>query len=547
MGSNIKLYDVTLRDGAQTEGISFSVNNKVRILKLLDELGVSYIEGGWPGANPKDTELFEIMKKEKLQNAILVAFGSTCRANQKAEESPILRHLIEAKTPHVNIFAKGWDFHVKEALKISLDQNLDLVYDSIIYLKKYVPSVSLGVEHFFDGYKTNPEYVRKIIQTAQEAGADWVSAADTNGGCLIEEVGDIVTEIRKEYDILKSIHVHQDSGLAVAATMKAIDCGITIVHGTINGIGERCGMTDFCSLIPNLKFKKGIDVVSDEQLKKLKELAIVVAECGGFKVQRFAPYVGESAFYHKGGVHVDAVLKNPRTYNHIEPERVGNQYTTAVSELSGKANILLLAEKYGIKVEKGDPRITELLNYIKDQESYGFQYDGAGATRFLLFKQFLEGYETKIRIESFDFHMKKTRSEKFNSVLDERASPEIEATIRICVADSCEEVTVTNKKGPLAALAQAVKKALNKKFDNLLDHIKIMDLNIRVLDYTHQGQDIHKMRLVLGIRDQECDVVYYTVGASHDIYTAFLKALIDGVEYKIIKNSESEKLNVQDS
>ncbi len=538
MGSTIKLYDVTLRDGAQTEGVSFSVRDKVRILKLLDDLGMSYIEGGWPGANPKDTELFEIMKREKLKNAILVAFGSTCRGNQKAEESMILRNLIEAQTQHVNIFAKGWDFHVKEALRISLEENLDIIYDSVSYLKKHVPSVALGVEHFFDGYKANPDYVKKIIKTAQEAGADWVSAADTNGGCLVEELGSIITEVRKEYEIMKSVHIHQDSGLAVAATLKAIDCGVTIVHGTINGIGERCGMTDFCTLIPNLKFKKGIDVISDEQLKKLREVAHVVAESGGFKVQKFAPYVGQSAFYHKGGVHVDAVLKNPRTYNHIEPERVGNKYTTAVSELSGKANILLLAAKYGIQVDKADPRISELLTYIKDQENHGFQYDGAAATRYLLFKQFLENYQTKIRVESFDFHMKKTRSEIYNNVLDERASPEIEATISICVADNCEIITVTNKKGPLAALAQAVKEGLNKKYDNLLDSIRIIDLNIRVLDYTYDGKDIHKMRLLLGAKDLDTDEIYYTVGASHDIYTAFLKALIDAIEYKILINKE---------
>jgi 2-isopropylmalate synthase len=539
MSSNIQLYDVTLRDGAQTEGISFSVKDKLRILKLLDELGMNYIEGGWPGANPKDTELFNLMKSEKLSNAILVAFGSTRRAGQKAEDSPILKNLIEAETQHVNIFAKGWDFHVTEALKISLEQNLEIIYDSLTYLKKYVPSVALGVEHFFDGYKANPDYVKKVIKTAQEAGAEWVSAADTNGGCLVEEVGDIITEVRKDYEILKSVHIHQDSGLAIAATMKAIDCGVTIVHGTINGIGERCGMTDFCTLIPNLKFKKGIDVVSDEQLKKLREVALVVAESGGFQVQKFSPYVGESAFYHKGGVHVDAVLKNPKTYNHIEPDKVGNEYTTAVSELSGKANIMLLAKKYGIQLDKGDPRILKLLNFIKEQENYGFQYDGAAATRFLLFKQFLEGYETKIRMESFDFLMKKSRTEKFNSVLDERASPEIEATIKICVDDNCEQITVTNKKGPLAALAQAVKEGLNKKYDNMFDRIKIVDLKIRVLDYTHEGNNIHKMRLLLGVKDFDTDETYYTVGASHDIYSAFLKALIDAVEYKIIKTKKN--------
>lgn len=532
----IKLYDVTLRDGAQTEGIAFSINDKVRIIKLLDEIGMSFIEGGWPGSNPKDTELYQIMRKEKLHNAVLVAFGSTRRAGNRPEEDPTLKALIESGAQQVNIFAKGWDFHVTEALKISLEENLELIYDSITYLKKYVPHVTLGVEHCFDGYKANPDYVKKIIKTAASAGPRWISLADTNGGCMPEEIGRIIADLRKESELVQSVHIHQDAGLALANTIKAIETGITVVHGTINGIGERCGMTDFCTLIPDLKLKLGIDCISDNQLRRLKEVATVVADCGGFEVPKYSPYVGKNAFFHKGGVHVDAVLKNPRTYNHIEPELVGNTYTTSVSELSGRANILFLASEYGIKIEKDDPRIVELLNFIKKQEGFGFQYDGAGASRFILFKKFLENYRLHIKIEDFTFSMKKTRKETDDSALEETVVPEIQANVKMTIGGKLEEISVTHKRGPIAALGLAVNQGLGRHYGNISERIKIKDFKIRVLDYTYEGGNIHKLRVLLGTTDLKTGEVFYTVGASHDIYSAFLKAYIDGLEYMLIKN-----------
>lgn len=531
MKPKIKLYDTTLRDGAQTEGVSFSIQDKLKITELLDEFGMHYIEGGWPGSNPKDSEYFKIMKKKKLHYARLVAFGSTRRTNIPVEKDLNLKALIEAETEHVNIFCKGWDFHVKEVLRISLEENLELVYDSVQYLKRYVPIVTLGIEHFFDGYKANPEYVLKIIKTAQEAGAFWVGTADTTGGCLIDEIARILTEVRKQFDIVKTIHIHQDSGLAVANTMKAIECGITVIHGTINGLGERCGMTDFCTLIPNLKLKMGIDCISDEKLKRLRNVSLIVAEACNMKVPKYAPYVGKNAFFHKAGVHVDAMLKNPRTYNHIEPELVGNKNYTAISELSGKDNVLFLAKEYGIKIEKTDPKVTELLNHIKERENIGFQYEGAEESCYLLFKKYLENYRIHFKVKKFSFNMVKGEEEK--EVFEEGISSQTEANVILEIDGKVEEITANHDTGTLGALRKAVLEGGKKHYLNLGELI-VTDFKTHVLDYTETGY-INKVRVFLEITDMNSGKKFHTVGASLDIYTAFLEALLDGIEYKILK------------
>ena len=531
MKPKIKLYDTTLRDGAQTEGVSFSIQDKLKITELLDEIGMHYIEGGWPGSNPKDTEYFKIMKKKKLHNARLVAFGSTKRATIPVGKDPNIKALIEAGTEQVNIFCKGWDFHVKEVLKISLEQNLELAYDSMHYLKQYVPDVALGIEHFFDGYKANPEYVLKIIRTAEEAGAFWVGGADTNGGCLPDEIASIITEVRKQFDIFRSIHLHNDMGLAVVNTMRAAECGARVLHGTINGLGERCGMTDFCTLIPNLKLKMGIDCISDEQLKRLRKVSIIVAEACNMKVPKYAPYVGTNAFFHKAGVHVDAILKNPRTYHHIEPELVGNKYYTAISELSGKDNILFLAKEYGIKVEKTEPKVTELLHHIKEQENIGFQYEGAEESCYLLFKKYLENHRSHIKVKKFSFTMVKGEEEK--EVFEEGISSQTEANVILEIDGSVEKITVNHDRGPIAALRKAVLEGVEKHYLNF-GELMVTDFKTHVLDYTETGY-INRVRVFLEISDLSSGKKLHTVGASRDIYTAFLEALLDGIEYKMLK------------
>lgn len=529
----IYLYDTTLRDGAQTRGVSFSLQDKLKVTELLDEIGIHFIEGGWPGSNPKDTEFFQIMKNKKLKNATLVAFGSTRRASHKPEDDPVLKALVEAETKQVSIFCKGWDFHVKEALKISLEQNLELIYDSIQYLKRYAPRVALGVEHFYDGFKANPEYVLKIIKAAVDAGAVYVGTADTNGGCLPDEIASILTEVKKHYDIDYSIHAHNDCGLALINTMKAVECGAKYVHGTINGIGERCGMADLCVLIPNLKLKMGIDCISDESLKRLKEVSTVVAELSNFSPSQYTPYVGANAFYHKAGVHMDAMMKNVKAYDHIEPELVGNTYTTAVSELSGRANIIFLAKRWGIDISKDDPKIPELLNFVKSQEEFGFQFEGAEASQFILFKQRLQGFMNPIEVDEFNFSMKKAEPGK--SALDESITPKVEVHVQMKVQGQPEEVTLTQGKGPLEALGVAIREGVDRHYRGIAQSVQTTDIKIRVLDYV-QKTSIHKLRIWLQLMDLESGEVFNTVGASHDIYTAFIKAYRDGLCYKILKS-----------
>ncbi|MHA2181820.1 MAG: homocitrate synthase/isopropylmalate synthase family protein, partial [Promethearchaeota archaeon] len=431
----------------------------------------------------------------------------------------------------VNIFCKGWDFHVKEVLKISLEQNLELAYDSIQYLKRYVPDVALGVEHFFDGYKANPEYILKIIRTAEEAGAFWVGGADTNGGCLPDEIARIITEVRKQSDILRSIHLHNDMGLAVVNTMKAAECGARVLHGTINGLGERCGMADFCTLIPNLKLKMGIDCISDEKLKRLRNVSLIVAEACNMKVSKYTPYVGKNAFFHKAGVHVNAILKNPSTYHHIEPELVGNKYYTAISELSGKDNVLSLAKEYGINIEKTDPKVTELLNHIKERENIGLQYEGAEESSYLLFRKYLENYRTHFKVKKFSFTMVKGEEEK--EIFEEGISSQTEANVILEIDGKVEEITASHDTGTLGALRKAVLEGGKKYYPNLGGLI-VADFKTHVLDYNETGY-INKVRVFLEISDMNSGEKFHTVGVSIDIYTAFLEALLDGIEYKILK------------
>jgi len=539
--SKIKLYDVTLREGSQAEGVYFSIKDKLKIIHLLDEIGMDYIEGGWPGTNPKDTDLYNIMKGEKLDNAVLVAFGMTRRVDNKVEDDPFLEALIKTEVEHVNIFAKGWDFHVREVLKITLEQNLELVYDSIQYLKRYIPNVSLGIEHFFDGYKANPEYIVRLIKVAEDAGAIWVGAVDTNGGCLPDEVYRILTETRKISKLVRAVHIHQDSGLAIAATMKAIECGADILHGTINGIGERCGITDFCTLIPNLQFKMGINCISGVQVKRLREIAYIVAECGGFDVYKYSPYVGESAFSHKGGIHVDAVLKNPMTYNHIVPEWVGNKYTTTVSELSGKANIFYWASRYGINIDKNDLRIVNLLNYIKKQERKGLRFDEADASRFILFKYFIDNYKPNIKVKDFSLSINKEWRGDLTHLEEEKEIIDMNIFLRLIINKEIEEISVICKTNPFMILSRIVKEIVGKYYKDLVDYIKIIGFKIQKSDYFYEHSDSQRVSLVLKAVDLSLNETYCTIGISYDIYSAFLKAFIDVFEYKILKNNGENK------
>ncbi|MBI5287303.1 MAG: citramalate synthase, partial [Deltaproteobacteria bacterium] len=383
----IKLYDTTLRDGTQAEDISFSVEDKVRIAQRLDELGIHYIEGGWPGSNPKDIQFFKEMQDVRLLFSRLVAFGSTRKAGYKAKDDPNIKALLKAGVNVATIVGKSWDMHVKEALRITLEENLELIYDSLVYLKERMGEVFFDAEHFFDGYKTNPEYAIKTLKASEEAKANCIVLCDTNGGTLPDELVRILRDVKARISTPLGIHAHNDSEAAVANSVLAVREGITHVQGTINGFGERCGNANLCSIIPNLKLKMGIDCISEEQLKKLREVARFVYELTNLPHDKHQPYVGDSAFAHKAGIHVSAVLKRPDTYEHIRPELVGNHQRVLVSDLSGKANILYKAREFGVCLDSKDPTVQKVLDQLKTLEHQGFQYEGAEASFELLMQR----------------------------------------------------------------------------------------------------------------------------------------------------------------
>ena len=359
--SLIKIYDTTLRDGSQSEDISFTVEDKIRIAHKLDELGVHYIEGGWPGSNPRDIDFFNKIKNSSLQQAQIVAFGSTRYPDKKPEDDVNLTELVRAETNVVTIFGKTWDLHVKEALNTSEDENLRMIFDSIQFLKKNVGEVLFDAEHFFDGYKGNPEYAMKAVREAESAGADWIVLCDTNGGSLPSEIKEIFSTVKQSLKTKLGIHTHNDSELGVANALSAVEAGAEQVQGTINGFGERCGNANLVSIIPNLKLKMGLGCVSDDQMKTLKDVSAFVDELVNKAHWKHQPFVGQSAFAHKGGVHVSAMKKNRQTYEHIVPDVVGNHSRILISDLAGKSNIVYKAKEYGIDIDGDDPKIKKIL------------------------------------------------------------------------------------------------------------------------------------------------------------------------------------------
>ena len=375
--SLIKLYDTTLRDGTQAEDVSFLVADKIRIAQKLDELGIHYIEGGWPGSNPKDIAFFKDIQKVKLNQAKIAAFGSTRRAQTTPEKDHNIRTLVQAQPDVVTIFGKTWDFHVFEALRISLEENLELIFDSLEYLKRHVSEVVYDAEHFFDGYKANPEYALKTLKAAEQAGVDCIALCDTNGGTLPHELPAILVEVKKAVKTPLGIHTHNDGECEVANSLVAVANGIVHVQGTINGFGERCGNANLCSIIPALKLKMGKECVSDEQLKRLREISRTIYELANLVPDKHQPYVGNSAFAHKGGVHVSAIQRHPETYEHIRPEKVGNVTRVLISDLSGRSNILAKAEQFNINLDSKDPVTLEILEEIKEMENKGYQFEVA--------------------------------------------------------------------------------------------------------------------------------------------------------------------------
>ena len=516
--SLVKLYDTTLRDGTQAEDISFLVEDKIRIAHKLDDLGIHYIEGGWPGSNPKDVAFFKDIKKEKLQQAKIAAFGSTRRAKTTPDQDHNIKTLIAAEPDVITIFGKTWDFHVREALRISLEENLELINDSLVFLKQNVGEVFYDAEHFFDGYKANPEYAVKTLLAAQDAKVDCIILCDTNGGTMPYEVAEIIGKLKKQITIPLGIHTHNDGECAVANSIVAVNQGIVQVQGTINGFGERCGNANLCSIIPAIKLKLKKDCISDDQLRHLREVSNYIFELANLSPDKHLAYVGKSAFAHKGGVHVSAIQRHPETYEHIRPELVGNSTRVLVSDLSGKSNILAKAEEFQINLDSKDPVTQEILEEIKEMENRGFQFEGAEASFELMMKKALGTHKKFFQVMGF-------------RVIDEKRTddqkPTSEATVMIKVGGKIEH-TAAEGHGPVNALDNALRKALEKFYPKLKE-VKLHDYKVRVLPAGQGTASAIRVLIELGDKTSR----WGTVGVSDNIIDASYQALIDGIDFKL--------------
>lgn len=528
--SQIFLYDTTLRDGTQGEDVAFSVEDKLRIAQMLDEFGVHYIEGGWPGSNPRDMEFFRRIRDVTLQHARIAAFGSTRRSQYRPEDDPNLKALIEANTPVVTIFGKTWLLHVNDALQITDTENLAIIEESVAYLKAQGKEVVYDAEHFFDGYKGSSEYALQTLLAAQDAGADVVVLCDTNGGTLTDEVAAIVREVRGRLNVPLGIHTHNDGELAVANTLAAVREGAVHVQGTINGYGERCGNANLCSVIPNLQLKLGYRCVSDSQLQHLTELSRAVSELANLPPRKHLAYVGASAFAHKGGVHVSAVMKNPQTYEHIAPERVGNQRRVLVSDLSGRSNVIYKARELGI--DGVEPHVQSVVENIKQNEFRGYSYEDADGSLEVLIKR-----QTRQWHEFFELQGFKVITHKESN----GAESVSEALIKVRVGDQVEH-TAAEGNGPVNALDNALRKALGKFYPALTD-MQLADYKVRVID----GQDGTRATVRVLVTSKSGPKTWNTVGVSTNIIEASWQALVDSISYHLMKAGASEAVHVSEN
>ena len=526
MAQQLTIYDTTLRDGTQSENFNLSVEDKIRIAIKLDELGIDYIEGGWPGSNPKDVEFFKQIKSQNLKHARITAFGSTRMFANKTEEDPNLRALVEAATPGITIFGKTWDIHVTDALRIGLEDNLLIIVESLAFLRRHVKHLFYDAEHFFDGFKANREYALATIDKAVEGGADCLALCDTNGGTLPTEIPAIMTAVKehlagKGVAIDLGIHAHNDSETAVANSLVAVSNGAVQIQGTINGFGERCGNANLTSIIPALGVKMGYDFASRAHMASLRETSRYVTEIANLPHNKYQPYVGQSAFAHKGGIHVSAVQRNPVTYEHIEPEKVGNVRRILISDLAGKSNVLHKAKKFGLDLDSKDPALTAIVQKLKDLENQGFQYEGAEASFELLMRKAMGNERNFFDLQSFRILSQKNKSGEH---------PLEEATIRLQVGEEMVH-TAALGDGPVNALDKALRKALTRFYPQLAE-MELADYKVRVLTSEH-GTGA-RVRVLVESRDKVCR--WGTVGVSHDILEASWQALVDSITYKLLKD-----------
>ncbi|VTS05587.1 citramalate synthase [Tuwongella immobilis] len=518
--ARIAIYDTTLRDGSQGEGINFSLQDKLLLTRKLDDMGIDYIEGGYPLSNPKDFEYFQQVRSLELKHAKIVAFGMTRRKNTHPAEDTCIKALMDANTPVVTIVGKTWDMQVREVIGATLEENLLMIGDSIKYLRDHGRRVFYDAEHFFDGYRHNPEYALQTLKAAEAAGAEVVILCDTNGGTMPETIAERVKLVRQHLSCEVGIHCHNDCDLAVANSLIAVAHGVTQVQGTINGIGERCGNVDLVSVVANLSIKYGYEVLQPSSVKRLTELSRYVYEVANMNFRNGQPYVGASAFAHKGGMHTHAVAKNPVSYEHIDPAQVGNERRILVSELSGQSTILAKTTKYAINQDRA--LMGKILTQVQDLENEGYEFEAAEASFDLLVKKAAGLYQPWFERMAYRVNIE---------AMSNNGDPITEATVKVRVGEQVQH-TVSEGDGPVNALDAALRKALLPLYPKLAS-MKLVDYKVRVVN----GRDGTAARVRVVIESGDADSVWGTVGVSENIIEASWLALVDSIEYKLFKDS----------
>ncbi len=515
----IAVYDTTLRDGAQGEGMSLTVDDKLKIAAKLDYLGIAYIEGGWPGSNPKDMEFFHRLGEIDLSTSKVTAFSATRKPGVTVSMDNNINAVLESGVKTATIFGKTWDFHVVKALETSLAENLNMVKDSVSYLTSQGLEVIFDAEHFFDGYKNNRDYALQVLEKAAQAGAICLVLCDTNGGTMPWETAAIVEDVRRNFHTPLGIHVHNDSGLAVANTLMAVRMGATHVQGTVNGYGERCGNVDLCTAIPNLELKMGLCTLPAGRLKRLTEVSRYISEIANMPHHNHQPYVGHGAFAHKGGIHVSAMLKDTLTYEHVNPEDVGNHRRVLVSELSGLSNLLYKAREFNIDVNAYDSETRKVIKQIKELENQGFQYEGAEASLELILRKAFSQFEEYFQLKNLKIILEKSEIEPTTS----------EAMVKIEVGQQVYH-TAADGDGPVNALDNAMRKALNEVYP-AINNMRLTDYKVRVLD----GSEATAARVRVLIETTDGTDKWSTVGVSENIIEASFQALADSINYMLLK------------
>lgn len=524
--SKVYLLDSTLRDGAQSVGISFSVQDKLKIVRILDELKIDYIEAGNPGSNPKDMEFFERLQQNPLKNAKLTAFGATRKKNTAVQDDASIKSLLSANTPCVTIFGKSWDIHVTDILRASLSENLAMIRDTVRYLKEQGKEVVYDAEHFFDGYRANPSYALETLQAAYESGADCLCLCDTNGGCFPDFVQDVTRLVKDRFPVAIGIHAHDDAGMAAANSVLAVTAGATHVQGTLAGFGERCGNANLSTILANLQLKLGFDCVPAEALERLTSTVHEVADISNITLEKNMPYVGANAFAHKGGMHVDGVMKNSLTFEHVSPSAVGNSRRLMMSEVAGRSTILEKVKGFYPAIKRDSAEATMIIDMVKQMEHQGYQFEGAEASFELEVRKLLG-----VRPKFFELQMLSVVDEPQSEI---RKKPSL-ASIKVLVGDTLE-ITAAEGLGPVNAIDAALRKALEVFYPEI-GEIRLTDYKVRVLD--SESATAAKVRVLIESTDGH--EYWTTVGVAVDIMQASTRALMDSIEFKLLKSQVPSK------